>query len=112
MTQEPMNLEKFHDYILYSEEKMNGELWRFWQLIKIFPEVWTWRIADSTDRQVWTIAICGRNAIWYDDVEEEFVITSYQQYGVTGEIYTQMHPLEDVVLALFSHIKYGGGLIT
>jgi hypothetical protein len=58
---------------------------RLWEAIKIIPEKWKHRQYGNGTCDFWAVAIIGRRAIWYDDIEEGFRFSSYITSGVLGE---------------------------
>ena len=110
MIWEPITLEKLYDEILRAEEGMRGELLRFWELIKIFPEKWAQESYGKEGGGFWVVAVCGRRIIWYNDIEEGFNISLYQRYGEFEEYWCNQDGLQWPVKQMLSIIKFGGEL--
>lgn len=103
----PSPLDKLYDLILHAENEMRGELERLWELVKIFPEKWP-RESYGPPEGFWVVAICGRNLIWYDDIEECFCTSEYTTYGRFAGDCSVSHSLQSNVQALLAQVQFGG----
>ncbi|MBO2009448.1 hypothetical protein [Hymenobacter negativus] len=110
MIWEPITLEALYNQILRAEEEMNSELQRFWELIKIFPEKWIGPEYGKEGGGFWVVAICGRNIIWYNDIEEGFNISPYKQYGEFEDYRCNQDDLQYPVQSLLTVINFGGDM--
>lgn len=81
----PIKITELYDEILKGEKELQGELFNFWELIKIYPEKWEEKEYGSEGGGFWVVAICGRRVIWYNDIEGGFNISNYSQYGIIDE---------------------------
>lgn len=104
----PIPLEELYDLILAAENAMRGELERLWELVKIFPEKWEQAPYGTTGGGFWVVAVCGRRIIWYNDIEEGFNISRYEQYGRFTEYWCNQDSLEHAVQQLLSLIRFSG----
>lgn len=59
----PIGLSELYDEILKTESDLNGDLWNFWQLIKIDPEKWAEPQLGDEGGGFWVVAICGMRFI-------------------------------------------------
>jgi hypothetical protein len=109
MQWEPLSLEGLYDKILAAEEQMHGELWRFWQLIQIFPEKWQQAPYGDEGGGFWVVAVLGKQILWYNDIEEGFNLSSYERYGTFNDYWCNHDELQWPVQALLTEIKLGGG---
>ncbi|WP_214607046.1 hypothetical protein [Hymenobacter arizonensis] len=109
MQWEAITLEAVYDHILAAEEKMQGELWRFWQMIQIFPEKWQQTPYGDEGGGFWVVAVVGKRIIWYNDIEEGFNLSAYEQYGTFRDYWCNQDELVWPVQALLTEIKMGGG---
>lgn len=104
----PIPLEELYDLILHAENTMRGELERLWELVKIFPEKWRQAPYGNTGGGFWVVAVCGRRIIWYNDIEEGFTISRYEQYGRFAEYWRNQDSLAAAVQQLLSLIQFSG----
>ena len=101
----PITLDELFKEINKSETDLNGELWNFWQLIKIYPTKWEEQEFGSEGGGFWVVAICGTKVIWYNDIEEGFNISSYTIIGTLDGYYCNQDELSWSVIRLFDLIK-------
>lgn len=112
MTQwEPISENELYDQIQSTETNLNGELWNFWQLIKIDPVKWTEKEYGEEGGGFWVVAICGTKVIWYNDIEEGFNISDYKTFGEICDYYCNQDELSYSVTQLFDLVKFGGNII-
>jgi len=107
----PIELSELYDEILKTESDLNGDLWNFWQLIKIDPEKWSEPQFGNEGGGFWVVAICGRKVIWYNDIEEGFNISDYNKYGQIDGYYCNQDEISWAVRQLFDLIKFGGDVV-
>lgn len=88
---------------------MFGEIFRFWELIQVFPEKWQQVPHGQEGNGFWVVAIFGKQIIWYNDIEEGFNISDYDQYGQIKDYWCNQDDLRHPVQQLLSLIKMGGG---
>lgn len=99
------------DEIQKTETDLNGDLWNFWQLIKIDPEKWSEPEYGNEGSGFWVVGICGKKVIWYNDIEDGFNISDYKKYGQIEGYYCNQDELSWAVTRLFDLIKFGGDII-
>jgi hypothetical protein len=104
----PIILKDLYEFINLTENELNGELLNFWNLIKVEPKKWSEGEYGSKGGGFWVVAVCGSRAIWYNDIEEGFNITTYTTYGKLDEYYCNQEELRFSVLRLFNLVKFGG----
>ena len=104
---EPILLNELYDQIQKDVTDLNGELWNFWQLIKIEPTKWTGNEYGDDSSGFWVVAICGTKIIWYNDIEEGFNISEYKNYGQIEEYACNQDELSLAVTRLFDFVRLG-----
>jgi len=108
---EPISLYELFDKIQKTETDLNGELWNFWQLIKVYPTKWKENKFGNEGGGFWVVAICGTKVIWYNDIEDGFNISNYNNIGEIDGYYCNQDELSWAVTRLFDLIKFGGDII-
>ena len=103
----PISLNELYEQILKTETDLRGELWNFWELIKINPTKWTEKEFGNKGCGFWVVAICGTKVIWYNDIEEGFNISDYETYGQIEGYYCNQDELHWAITKLFDLIKFG-----
>ena len=101
MNWEPISLLELNTEIQKTEIELKGELWIFWQLIKIEPIKWSEPEFGTEGEGFWVVAICGKRVIWYNDIEEGFNISDYKTFGQIAEYYCNQDQLNWAVTRLF-----------
>ncbi|MDR3322779.1 MAG: hypothetical protein LBS89_01055 [Zoogloeaceae bacterium] len=107
----PIPLDAIYDKIIRMETELRGDLWNFWQMIKIAPEKWEETSYGKNIGGFWVVALCGKRAIWYNDFEYGFNISAYRSYGKIGEYFCNQDELVESITRLFDLIKFGGEII-
>lgn len=96
------------DEIQKTETELIGDLWNFWQLIRIDPEKWSEPEFGSEGGGFWVVGVCGKKVIWYNDIEQGFNISDYKTYGKIDGYYCNQDQLNWAVISLFDLVKFGG----
>ncbi len=107
----PITELELYDEIQKTETDLNGDLWNFWQLIKISPEKWEEKKFGIEGGGFWVVALCGRKVIWYNDIEEGFNISEYDKYGQIKGYFCNQDELSWTVSRLYELVKFGGNII-
>ena len=77
--------EKVIKLIIEAEMLLEGLPKGFWRLIKLSPfEIWE-TPENAEFEYVWVVAIFGNRCVYYDELNEGFVISSYDDHGELGE---------------------------
>ncbi|RZJ99200.1 MAG: hypothetical protein EOO43_27190, partial [Flavobacterium sp.] len=74
----PISITDLYDQIQKTEAELTGEIWNFWQLIKIEPVKWIESKYGNEGGGFWTVAILGTKIVWYNDIEDGFNISDYK----------------------------------
>lgn len=101
----PITLDELFKEINKSETDLNGELWNFWQLIKIYPTKWEEQEFGSEGGGFWVVAICGTKVIWYNDIEEGFNISTFSEVGQINQYMCTQYNLREALLQLHQTIS-------
>lgn len=81
MSGQPLDLAELEAQIAH-ELRACAPAQRDWfSRIRIQPERWELKPWGDEGGGFWVVAICGRHAIWYNDIEEGFEVSSFEQRG-------------------------------
>ena len=78
---------------------------RLWHLIRTPPEKWALHPWGDLGGGFWVVAVFGRSALWYNDIERGFNVSRFQTEGVipSGEYWCNQDPLAVALAALAGH---------
>ncbi|GAA0563699.1 hypothetical protein [Chitinophaga japonensis] len=103
----PISYDELNTKILEFEKAQVGGLQRFWFAIKINPEKWEEATYGTEGGGFWVVALIGKSVIWYNDIEEGFNISKYNDYGIISEYWSNQDELDVVVSSLWKTIISG-----
>lgn len=104
-----ITLDELSNMILQFETGEEGEIHNLWNLIKIKPEKWKIKTKRlGSDAEFWVTGIFGSSVIWYNDIEEGFNISKYDQIGLIKEYVCNQDDLKYPLNNLLNFIKSGG----
>lgn len=101
---EPISFNKLNEKILKFEKVQTGVLNNFWFAIKIDSEKWEEETYGAEGGGFWVVALLGKVVIWYNDIEEGFNVSKYNDYGIIAEYGCSQDELGMVVSSLWSTI--------
>lgn len=78
----PISLTELENEINQSIIKMTKYENEFWSSISISPCKWKYIDENNRTNKVWVFAIFDDQIIWYDDVEEGFNVSNFEEPGV------------------------------
>ena len=87
--------------------RMPREHRRLWDAIRIDPEKWQQYPYGDAGGGFWTVALIGRTAIWYNDLEDGFNRSVYSTYGVIDDYWCNDDEL-DVTVEYLANALSGG----
>ncbi len=74
------------DEINSAVQRMSPEQARIWECAKIMPAKWNKPRYGAAQREFWAVAVMGQTVVWYDDIEDGFVVTECIRFGtIAGE---------------------------
>ncbi len=101
----PITLNKLEEYILRGELELEGELLNFWNLIKTTPQKWQESEYGEEGGGFWVVAIFGKEVIYYNDIEEGFNISPYENFCHIKEYWCNQSELNWTIRGLYERIK-------
>lgn len=99
--------EQLWDDLNSSEARMSREQRNLWEVIRILPEKWKQVPWGNEGEGFWVIAIYGRTAIWYNDIEDGYNRSSYSECGVINEYRCNQDNLEWTLQHILDEIRDG-----
>jgi hypothetical protein len=100
----PISINELLDRISETENDLEGELVKFWKLVKIPPEKWQEEEYGKDGGGFWVIGIYGKNVIWYNDIEEGFNVSKYNNYGLINNCAFEQYELNQIVYQLYNSL--------
>lgn len=93
--------------LIKAEARMSPQLLRLWQAIRIRPRKWRELSYGTEGGGFWVVALLGENAIWYNDIEDGFNRSSFQNFGELDAYGCSQDDLEIAVLRVLTLIETG-----
>jgi hypothetical protein len=103
----PISKEELSKHIELLEFIFNEEQKCFWDFIKIEPEKWAEDTMGAEGGGFWVVAIMGRNALYYNDVEDGYNFSTYTRYGILDEYQCGQSELHEVIGSIYESLKEG-----
>ena len=76
-----MREDKIQEVIDNAEWMMAPSTRTFWDKIKVKPQKWQLPPMEDMGGGFWVVAVVGQKCIYYNDIEEGFNLSSYEQVG-------------------------------
>ncbi|WP_460681402.1 hypothetical protein [Mucilaginibacter boryungensis] len=86
-----------------TEQLLSPELEKFWQLISIEPVKWMENEHGNENGGFWVVAIYGKKAVWYNDIEEGFNVSTYKTFGEIAEYGCEQYELNQIISQLYNN---------
>lgn len=84
---------------------MNDQERNFWDMVKIEPEKWIEDSHGSNGGGFWVVAIFGREVIWYNDIEDGFNVSKYDEIGIIKNYQSNQSELNHSIKYLMDRIN-------
>jgi hypothetical protein len=101
-----INSDEILEIISETENLLQDELLRFWELIKIQPEKWSEEKYGKETDGFWVVGIYGKNVVWYNEIEEGFNISNYNNYGTIAKCTFEQYTLNQIIYQLYNSLLY------
>jgi hypothetical protein len=88
-----------------AEQRMTPEQARMWERAKIVPEKWSAPTYGAAQQGSWAVAVMGQAAVWYDDIEDGFVVTECARFGTISGRATGETSLEGAIQELINRLS-------
>lgn len=103
----PISEVELWDKIIKAEGRMSPQIYRLWEAIKVTPEKWAERSYGKAGGGFWVVAVIGRTAVWYNDIEDGFSRSSYTEFGKLDDYFCNQDDLEYAVQGVLNFIDAG-----
>lgn len=103
----PITEPELRDLIIKAEARMDPPSARLWQAIRLPPQKWDGGLYGEPGGGFWVVALTGAQAIWYNDIEEGFNRSSYQEFGTLDDYFCNQDELEYAVMRILALIETG-----
>ncbi|MEM1381487.1 MAG: hypothetical protein AAGH41_12770 [Pseudomonadota bacterium] len=93
------------DLLITSQNNLRPSAARLWDAINIHPEAWEFTDSGRSEKRFWVVAILGRSAVWYNHIEEGYVLTPFSKWEKLERYEDAAMPLEYVIEQLLRNIE-------
>lgn len=107
MDWEPISEAQIWDLINESYERMTVEQRRAWEVIKVIPEKWVQEPWGNEGKGFWVVAIIGQTVIWFNDIEDGFNRSRFEEFGCIKDYFCNQNELEWQVQSVINHLITG-----
>lgn len=101
----PISRNKLEDWILRGEQELHGEALNLWNQIKVEPQKWQEEEYGEMGGGFWIVAIFGKEIIYFNDIEDGFNISTYEEYGQIKKYRCNQSELNWVIDELYNRIN-------
>ena len=108
---EPISEEALRARMAQGEACMTPPQRRLWEAIRVDPEKWQQHPYGDSGAGFWVVAVMGRTAIWYNDLEEGFNRSRYSAYGTLDDYWCNQDELELTLQFLMNAVEQGADLV-
>jgi hypothetical protein len=103
----PISEDQIWDEITHGRDCMSAGHRRIWDVIPIIPEQWRVKMGEGPAISCWVVALVGRNAIYYNDIEEGFEYSPWSGYGAIDLYQCNSYSLAQSVQRVIDILKTG-----
>jgi hypothetical protein len=104
MDRQPISEARIWEKIQSGVALMNPLQDRMWEGVKILPTKWGMPWGGAARDGVWAVAVLGQTAVWYDDIEEGFVLSPYGHYGTVAQSKSRERALDEAIQDLINRL--------
>jgi hypothetical protein len=103
----PIALHELHVLIRESELEMSPAERQMWSLLRIPPVKWALHPWGDEGGGFWAVGLIGHLVIWYNDIEDGFNVSSYNEPGTIVGYYCNQGSLQPVLWDMLRQIETG-----
>jgi len=103
----PISLEELAAEISASLNLMEERERLLWDLVRVKPMKWRQHPWGDLGGGFWVVGILGCRIIWYNDIEDGFNVSRYEEAGTIAEYWCNQDDLHHVIWKLRQQIESG-----
>lgn len=107
MDWQPISESKLWDEINNAKRRMSLQQDRLWTAIRIAPQKWQLQPWGAPGNRFWAVAVLGQVVLWFNDIEDGFNCSRYNEHGVILDYWCNQDGLEHAVQRLVNIIETG-----
>jgi hypothetical protein len=102
---QPIPLEELDALVSESVGKSDVPSRNLFAALRIEPEKWALSPWGDKGGGFWVVGVLGRTAIWYNDIEDGFNVSRFEEWGRLSEYWCNQLELTHVLARLFAQIS-------
>ena len=103
-TWSPITLGELSDLVTTSLAVMQARDRRLWDLVRVPPVKWCQHPWGDLGGGFWVVGLIGRQVLWYNDIEDGFNVSRYDEVGTITEYWSNQDELHHVIIRLNQQI--------
>jgi hypothetical protein len=107
MTWTPLGEDELSNLIAGAISAMDSQASSLWNLIRVPPVKWQLPPWGDQGGGFWVVGTVGTQVVWYNDIEDGFNISRFEQPGVIAEYWCNQDELQQTMNALLRQIETG-----
>lgn len=96
----PISIEEIRKMIEYLLFLLNEEQLGLWKFISVTPQKWQEETMGKEGSGFWVVGLAGNKALYYNDIEEGFRLSSFSKYGTLDEYHCNQLELHEMIISL------------
>jgi hypothetical protein len=105
MTWTAITLSELQTEIQSAEAKMGNSELALWKMVSISPEQWALSPWGDEGGGFWVVAVAGKHCIYYNDIEDGFNVSSFQNWGGIDRYWCNQDQLQWILHRMVSTIN-------
>ena len=103
----PVSFQEIQKMIEYLPFLLNEEQLGLWNFIKVPPQKWQEETMGKEGGGFWVVGLAGNKALYYNDIEEGFNLSTFSKYGTLDEYYCNQLQLHEMIISLSESVGKG-----
>jgi len=97
---QPYQQSEIQEMIDVGCQKLKPEERKFWEQVKVNPQQWQLSPWGDQGGGFWVVAIYSNKVLWFNDIEEGWNVSTYQEQGVIQEYWCDQAAFEHTLMDL------------